>query len=760
MMAVRARAAAVMAASDRRSSIPVEFVGQSWSSWIDKTNVSASEASNTEECSKNVKKRMETMTLRKEDMSIYGHCPAHDDFFLVVCSHCGQVVKPQAFEKHCERRHGPLSKLYGDHSLSSPLKRARHGRPPGQHGASREARDGRWQEPGSPRAPLPPAAHRPAKAQKEGVSMVPGDKLSQGTPPSPPHSSAPSPRDPPWRHGAVQPSVPSPGEKPLQKGMQGPPVDLLSPLRGPRTYSRTYKKVHKKELDLDKHCGVLDPERKKVCTRLLTCNIHSIHQRRQVVGRSKNFDQLVTELKMGSKRALVLNETEPPCPETPVSQTGPPHGKRPPNCVNLRPRTPSESAVEEEMEVPVEAEELTPQANNHSRLSSDESEGEDQEEPLDLPFSPWHPKPLGFCTFGSRALSCSVFTFDRRLHHLRSAVSAMVEQHISAHLWKKIPQVADTRPNKTTAAASVSSSQDPSGGGAASSSVRTSASSSPALSSSSSSSSSLRTSSSSLPQRAGRENSSGQSETKGSSRTPAASGPGRPKNPVGRPSKQQLRQRELEMERERERERERSRRASEVGASPGSGRGEDRAQEHSPSPARGSRGYERPVEERIFTPSPDKSSSSSSSSPASQRPVNGALSLLSKARPTAHATQARSPSLAKRPTAPSSGHAPSTPPEHSRGGGGGGGGGGAGVGGGGGSGPHRRPDGYDHKGLGKKRKASGVSPPVTPSQPPKSLGLSSPSHSSFFSWKKDSKGAPASLGLEKKLDTQKPKLHH
>lgn len=28
-----------------------------------------------------------------------------------------------------------------------------------------------------------------------------------------------------------------------------------------------------RECDLDKHCGVLDPERKKVCTRLLTCNV-------------------------------------------------------------------------------------------------------------------------------------------------------------------------------------------------------------------------------------------------------------------------------------------------------------------------------------------------------------------------------------------------------------------------------------------------------------------------------------------------------
>lgn len=35
------------------------------------------------------------------DMSIFGHCPAHDEFYLVVCNHCGQVVKPQAFQKHC-----------------------------------------------------------------------------------------------------------------------------------------------------------------------------------------------------------------------------------------------------------------------------------------------------------------------------------------------------------------------------------------------------------------------------------------------------------------------------------------------------------------------------------------------------------------------------------------------------------------------------------------------------------------------------------
>lgn len=35
------------------------------------------------------------------DMNIFGHCPAHDEFYLVVCNHCSQVVKPQAFQKHC-----------------------------------------------------------------------------------------------------------------------------------------------------------------------------------------------------------------------------------------------------------------------------------------------------------------------------------------------------------------------------------------------------------------------------------------------------------------------------------------------------------------------------------------------------------------------------------------------------------------------------------------------------------------------------------
>uniref|UniRef100_A0A8B9QJG3 Ataxin 7-like 2 n=1 Tax=Apteryx owenii TaxID=8824 RepID=A0A8B9QJG3_APTOW len=89
-----------------------------------------SEGSEPEESSKSGSKKLDAMTLIKEDMSIFGHCPAHDEFYLVVCNHCSQVVKPQAFQKHCERRHGPLSKLYA-RAGSGPAKcHAVNGQPP------------------------------------------------------------------------------------------------------------------------------------------------------------------------------------------------------------------------------------------------------------------------------------------------------------------------------------------------------------------------------------------------------------------------------------------------------------------------------------------------------------------------------------------------------------------------------------------------------------------------------------------------------
>ncbi|XP_030641085.1 ataxin-7-like protein 2b [Chanos chanos] len=705
MMAVRARAKTVMAAVDRWISILDDFVGQSWNSWIDKANASSLEGL-AEECNKNVKKRMETMTLRREDMSIYGYCPANDDFFLVVCSHCGQVVKPQAFEKHCERRHGNISKLHSPTSVSVPLQPPRPVQPASQRDVVREPQDSKNQGAGPLRASAltPSPLLKSAKTHKDGARVFQLDKLSQGSPSSPPRLSIPSPRDSSSQRGPTPPRVPSPKEKPLQKGLEE-----HCHLWGPRTYSRTYKKVPKKQCDFDKHCGVLDPERKKLCTRLLTCNLHSIHQRRQVVGRSKTFDQLVTELKVGSKAHSQTQlsrdgpESDSSCPEDSAHQTGSQHYRcQLISCATLRSRPALVCDIEEEEEEDesLEAPEVLSQLPHSPRgFSSEESEEEGQEELLDLPSSVWHPKPLGLCTFGSHALGCSVFTFDRKLHHLRFALSAMLKQHLSAHLWKKIPQVAEVRSHLIPASSlgSDSGSHD-SARRAAPSSLKAG-------------STFLKSDPSPLPQRTSRENcSSGQSETRavGSptvSKTAPTLGPRRPHTPAGRPSKHPLQARLQQAE-------------------------------HSPTPSK-----------RRCSPYEDEPSGLNRSQdsyertrtvPTSHGPINGAHSPGKKPRPQAHNVETKLPSKGELKVMSSFYSSPeSSSLSHS---------------GDGASGIHRRTLSYEHTGAGKKRKTSGAS-----SQIPKP---SSQSESALYSWNKSTRGEGVSISLNKKRDTQKPKLHH
>uniref|UniRef100_A0AAY5JZL9 SCA7 domain-containing protein n=1 Tax=Esox lucius TaxID=8010 RepID=A0AAY5JZL9_ESOLU len=423
MMAVRERAVKVMAALERRVPSIDDFVGQSWSAWAEKAGVTASEGTEGDDCSKNGKKAAEAMSLRKEDMSIFGHYPGQDDFYLVVCSHCGQVVKPQAFEKHCERRHGPLGKLYS--RLRSPppasQQRPRHSHSPsGTHATSTSSWEGRGQGTG---APLPPGLPPP---------LPPGlpPPLPPGLPPLRP------PVRPPPRPPARLPHSPSglPPHRP-----PGPPPHQQP---GPPPHQQPGR-----ECDLDKHCGVLDPERKKVCTRLLTCNIHSIHQRRKVTGRSKDFDQLVAELKTGARvreRSGPTHEGSSgrsPSPEAPRDLPPTPHCRRPltNNPAFSRSRASSESAPEEDrprQEGSVRA----PSPLVYGHISSDESEEDGSEEPAEYPSSSWHPKPAAVrsqdvCSFGSHVTGHGVYTFDRRLHHLRWALNAMVEQHISAPVY-------------------------------------------------------------------------------------------------------------------------------------------------------------------------------------------------------------------------------------------------------------------------------------------------------------------------------------
>ncbi|KAM7402790.1 hypothetical protein PAMP_018001 [Pampus punctatissimus] len=788
-MAVRERAVKVMAALDRRVPSLDDFVGQSWTSWAEWAGVTAADGPDVDDCSKNGKKAAEAMSLCKEDMSIFGLYPGHDDFYLVVCSHCGQVVKPQAFEKHCERRHGPLAKLYArlrsPTPAPQPQQRQHHGHSPshGTNAASASSWEGRGQGVGSLRAtppsPSTPPQYRHSKNSKDGVrhSLLEKSSHSSHTEPSvfkqppplePPMSSPPpSLRDPPWPHGGTPPGRPSPSDRPPTQRKDSPLAPAVPSHRIPRPYNKV---ASKRECDLDKHCGVLDPDRKKVCTRLLTCNIHSIHQRRKVVGRSKNFDQLVAELKtkVREKGAQSLDggssTGRSPSPEAPRELAGTPHCRRPLASLPAfsRPTAVSENTPEEEKQRQDEGSLRAPSPLVHGRISSDDSEAEGPEEPVEFPSSAAHPRPLAVCSFGSHALGHGIYTFDRRLHHLRSALSSMLEQHISAHLWKKIPQATDLQsppPSAKTISSSSPSSMATTSSSSLHSKIRTGSHISSSLkTASSSSSSSSNRGPGRLPTVIQSENSGGSGGGLGGSHLvspgkPTAmrqGGPGRPKNPVGRPSKQMLKLRE----------------EAAAAAALRKRKAPSQEGEHS--------GPDRNcivLQDRGRPPSASSSSKAPIPSSLPHGQTNGTLSPSSKPRPQPSPSESHSPAAKAvwtyRRTHPPLGH--SSPPDpssstnnsHSRGG----------VGD---SGLHGQGSGrgFEHQGLVKKRKGGGIeehSPSSKPSAhrlPSSSSSSSSTSattssspRSNFYPWK-DGKGGGLAGGVEKKLGTQKPKLHH
>ncbi|XP_030586215.1 ataxin-7-like protein 2a isoform X1 [Archocentrus centrarchus] len=779
MMAVRERAVKVMAALDRRVPSFDDFVGQSWTAWADWVGMTVADGPDVDDCNKNGKKAAEAMSLSKEDMSIFGLYPGHDDFYLVVCSHCSQVVKPQAFEKHCERRHGPLAKLYArlrsPTHASQPQQRSHHGHSPsyGTNAASASSWEGRSQGVGqlraAPPSPATPPQYRHSKNSKDGIRHSSLEKshsshfestvFKQPPPLEPPMSSPPpSLRDPPWPHGDTPPGRASPSDRHPAVRKDSSQTSAVTGHRIPRPYNKV---ASKRKCDLDKHCGVLDPDRKKVCTRLLTCNIHSIHQRRKVVGRSKNFDQLVAELKTKVRekgpQALEGGSStgQSPSPEAPREQAGTPHCRRPLATLPAFSRSTvmSESAPEEENQRSDEGNLRAPSPLVHGRISSDESEAEGNEEPAEFPSSSAHPRPVAVCSFGSHVLGHGIYTFDRRLHHLRSALSSMLEHHISTHLWKKIPQAIDLQSPPPSAKAITSLSPATTSSSSLHSKVRTG----------SHISSSIKTTSSSS-RGPGRPPTSTQSENYGSNSTSSSSiagghvvppvvryvGPGRPKNPVGRPSKQMLKLREQ----------------AAAAAALRKRKAPSQEGEHS--------GPDRNciiLQDRGRPPSTNMSSSLSSKVPMhsslAHGQTNGTLSPSSKPRPQPSPTDAHSPATKAvwtyRRTHPPLGH--SSPPDpssttnsHSR----------ASMGD---SGLHGQGSGrgFEHQGVVKKRKGGSMED-HSPSSKPSAHRLTSSSSSSsssatssprsnFYPWK-DNKSGGLSGGVEKKLGTQKPKLHH
>uniref|UniRef100_A0AAV2LYE7 SCA7 domain-containing protein n=1 Tax=Knipowitschia caucasica TaxID=637954 RepID=A0AAV2LYE7_KNICA len=414
-----------MAAVDRRMPCLDDFVGLNWSCWVDTVNNGSSDAQS--EDTKSGRGSCETMTLRKEDMPIYGHCPAQDNFYLVVCSHCGKLVKPQAFEEHYDQRHHSLSKTCVLPS-STPLQQPCTSRP-SQTVTKERPRDSRGSS---------SSQRRPSKPVK-GTSSLPTegktiqgriiqDKSQPALSPRPKSQPQP-PVAPVQNHPSSSSSSPSPSSmKP--PGPKPTPAQTHSPQRHSRAYTHNTLRNSNSKTSINKKCEDQDKMKPSPQQPIQTEDL--IRQQKStdsdlapVASLNRDSDPKVktesTDLQSDPK------ENSSRCSQLTLNANS--HTSR-------LPQDPSETFPIEES--PVEGQ--PPYPFNQSLPSSDSSDH--KEEYTDVSSTPWHPKPLGMCTFGCRAFGCSVFTFDRRLHHLRIALSAMLEDHVNSHLWKKIPQTA------------------------------------------------------------------------------------------------------------------------------------------------------------------------------------------------------------------------------------------------------------------------------------------------------------------------------
>ncbi|XP_020833974.1 ataxin-7 isoform X2 [Phascolarctos cinereus] len=335
--------AATMATVGERRSLPSPeaMVGQPWNHWVEAAKLPGKDGSELEESLKEFGKNREVMRLCREDMPIFGLCPAHDDFYLVICNHCNQVVKPQAFQSHYERRHSssnkppltaPPSSMY---SFFSSLSKSK-GNSSSAGGNSRSCGGGVISAPSSNSKLLKSPKDKPQLSGNSRPmhavqhSRIPHDKIL--TP------SVKVEKIHPKMDGALlktalgsagsatvsssiktglncpsipKPPLPSPGQILNGQGLL-PAPPILEKKSEDHSNNRKFlhKRLSEREFDPDIYCGVIDVETKKPCTRSLTCKTHSLTQRRAVQGRRKRFDVLLAEHKNKSREKELLRHPD------------------------------------------------------------------------------------------------------------------------------------------------------------------------------------------------------------------------------------------------------------------------------------------------------------------------------------------------------------------------------------------------------------------------------------------------------------------
>uniref|UniRef100_A0A3Q3VJE0 SCA7 domain-containing protein n=1 Tax=Mola mola TaxID=94237 RepID=A0A3Q3VJE0_MOLML len=481
----RGESSTAMATAAERRSLPSPeiMLGQPWSSWVDNAKLHGNDGESPRESLKDFGKNREAMRLCREDMPIFGQCPAQDDFYLVMCSHCGQVVKPQALQAHYGKcrahklKHTRVISLLsrpstiGSSLSSSSTSSSSSSSNPKLSKPAKEKLPGIQRRPPFPpfRMIQPDKILTPAvKVEKMHLRVDSSAKLVQA-PSAPATTSSLKP-------GLNCPSIPkppllAPGQIPNGKGH----LSVLSEKKQDSSSSASSrrhlnKKVTEREYNADIHCGVVDMTARKPCTRSLTCKTHSLSQRRAVPGRRKRFDTLLAEHKNRARERERERELHQPHSQQNPSLRDPhpsphlaaahdshqvAHGNGPaPDATKplslTKPKfhspglprlnsshgggtTGDASVVHESSHHPQTT------ADEFSRPSSDEGENEEREDnadKLDCHYSGYHPRPVAYCTFGSRLYGRGCYSFDRRWDRVRCALTAMMDKHVNSQMWK------------------------------------------------------------------------------------------------------------------------------------------------------------------------------------------------------------------------------------------------------------------------------------------------------------------------------------
>ncbi|XP_040215105.1 ataxin-7 isoform X1 [Rana temporaria] len=484
---------------------PGAMQGQTWSNWLEATRLHG--ADELDETLKEIDKKREAMRLSKEDMPIFGLCPAYDEFYLVVCSQCNQVIKPQAFQSHYERRHGssskapltpPSSSVYSLYSTPSTKNKVAGSSTRTSSSASGSASSNsklikspkeKLQIGGNNRS-MHPTQHSKAPQDKIMTPSVKVEKMhtiqktdgalqksaAGSTCSSSVSSSVKTGLN--WQ-SIPKPPLPSPGQIPNGKGILSTPPNVEKKAEDTNCRKYLHKRLSDREFDPDIHCGVVDVETKKPCTRSLTCKAHSLGYRRAVQGRKKGFDVLLAEHKNKTREKEQLRHAEQqqqqqqtsalrePHPSPSKSSQEPHQNSHGHSAPEVKPSVPSKAKPHNNPSLPRpssypaqhsgnapngspsvhESQPVIPAAEPTSRLSSDEGEGDEKEEPaekLDCHYSDHHPRPAAFCSFGSRQIGRGYYVFDKRWDHIRCALNFMVDKHLNSQMWRKIPPASSS----------------------------------------------------------------------------------------------------------------------------------------------------------------------------------------------------------------------------------------------------------------------------------------------------------------------------